>query len=285
MDALCRYLVIALISLPLLVSGQEPRGYRNHNPGNLVVSSIEWQGKVPCTNGEIVHECFKNDYYGLRAMALTLKSYMTKHGLTTVRDIMVRFSEFEGAGPAVARISGFAIDQQLSLRDMYTMVTLMQAIVVQENGYSKYTDADIVGVLYAAYGANHFSGKYGTSRGAQDLGHEAAGQAGTAQHDDAGAGRKDGRAHGDSSKHGQGIHVDAKDNCSCRCVLSDRTAESSRDPVPLPASDSWLDRVGAGVLAVQRWIGTASVARCEGTGDNPNGHAAGVSYCWTLLWW
>lgn len=285
MDALCRYLVIALISLPLLVSGQEPRGYRNNNPGNLVFSSIEWQGKVPCTNGETVHECFKNDYYGLRAMALTLKSYMTKHGLTTVRDIMVRFSEFEGAGPAVARISGFDIDQQLSLRDMDTMVTLMQAIVVQENGYSKYTDADIAGVLYAAYGANHFSGKYGPSSGAQDLGHEAAGQAGTAQHDDAGAGRKDGRAQGDKGQHGQGIHMDSENDCACRCVLSDSTTQDSSDNVPVSSGDSWLDRVGAGILAIQRWIGTTSVARCEGTGDNADGHSASVGYCWTLLWW
>lgn len=285
MDALCRYLVIALCFLPLLVSGQEPRGYRNHNPGNIVVSGTQWQGKVPCANGETVHECFKNDYYGLRAMALTLRTYMTKHGLTTIRDIMLRFSEFEGAGPAVARISGIGIDQQLSNRDLTSMVSLMQAIVVQENGYSKYTDADIVGVLYAAYGAIHFSGKYGPSSGAQDLGHEAAGQGGTTQHDDAGAGRKDAGAHRDTIKHGQGIHMDAQDDCACRCVLGYSTAKDSSDNVPVPSGDSWLDRVGAGILALRGWIGQAHLARCEGASNNPHGHTASSSYCWSILRW
>lgn len=210
---------------------------------------------------------------------------MTKHGLITVRGIMVRFSEFEGAGPAVARISGFDIDQQLSLRDMDTMVTLLQAIVVQENGYSKYTDDYITGVLYAAYGANHFSREYRASGSPQDLGNEAAGQAGTTQHDDAGAGCKDAGAHGDTIGHRQGIHLDKADHCPVCRVFGDSSAEGGSGFVPLPARNSWMDRVGAGILALRGWIGQTHVARCAGAGDNPAGHAASVGYCWTVLWW
>lgn len=285
MDYLRRNLVILLaLMLPALVAA-EPRGYRNHNPGNLVATEIPWQGKVACTNGETVHECFENDYYGLRAMALTLKSYMTTHGLVTIRGIMRRFSEFQGAGEAVARLSGIGIDTRLSVNDMDTMVALMQAIVIQENGYTKYTTADIMGVLYATYGANHFSGKHGAGGGPQDLGNEAAGRAGKAQHDDAGSRGPHGREGGDTGKHRQGIHMDSQNDCACDCVRGDSAAKSGGDSVPVPSGDSWVDRVGAGILAIQRWVGAARVARCEGTSDNSAGHASGVGYCWTLFWW
>lgn len=276
--------IAMLCVLPALVAA-EPRGYRNHNPGNIVATDIPWKGKVVCTNGETVHECFENDFYGLRAMALTLRSYMTTHGLTTIEAIMRRFSEFTGAGVAVSRISGIPITEELDVRNLETMVALMQAIVIQENGYTRYDNPDIIGVLYYAYGADHFTSGDSAVRSPKDMGHEAAGRAGKAQHDDAGPWCQDGRASGNPREHGQGLHMDTAADSTVNSSSSGGAPQSSRDPVPVSASNGWVDRVKSGILAIQRKLGTTRLARCERTSDNPAGHAPSGGYCWTLFWW
>lgn len=51
------------------------RGLRNNNPGNIVKTSIPWQGKVSGNDSRF--ETFSDIEYGLRAMALNLMTYWT----------------------------------------------------------------------------------------------------------------------------------------------------------------------------------------------------------------
>ena len=57
-----------------------PIGIRNNNPGNLVHTSIKWQGKVPKPNNAGRFEMFQSPIYGVRAMIKDLTSKIKKHG-------------------------------------------------------------------------------------------------------------------------------------------------------------------------------------------------------------
>jgi hypothetical protein len=61
-----------------------PRGLRNNNPGNLRISNIKWQGKVPNNlNTDKAFEQFSSLHYGIRAMLtdvandITIKKFNT----------------------------------------------------------------------------------------------------------------------------------------------------------------------------------------------------------------
>ena len=59
------------------------RGYRNNNPGNLKISSINWQGKVPVSqNTDGTFEQFISMPYGIRAMYMDLINDTIKKGKT-----------------------------------------------------------------------------------------------------------------------------------------------------------------------------------------------------------
>lgn len=280
-----KYLTLLLaLALPAYAVG-EPRGYRNYNPGNLVATHIPWKGKIACTNGERVHECFVDDYHGIRAMLITLRTYIQEYELTTVDAIMHRFSEFDGAAAAVARIGQLGLHEELDITNSVMMVSLVQAIIIQENGHTRYSNAYIQEVLYDTYGAMDLSRQHSAGSRVEDMGDEAASGEGEAQLNDAGAGCPDRRAAGDTRYQEQRVPVDSPPNSSIYSRSSDYSAKGSSHPVPVPANNSWLDGVKRGILAVQRSVGVAHVARCSRTGDYPDGHALSVGYCWTLFWW
>ena len=56
-----------------------PKGIRNNNPGNLVSSSIKWQGKLPKPNNAGRFEMFISPEYGVRAMIKDLRTKINKH--------------------------------------------------------------------------------------------------------------------------------------------------------------------------------------------------------------
>ena len=56
-----------------------PIGIRNNNPGNLVHTSIKWQGKVPKPNNAGRFEMFTSPEYGVRAMIKDLTSKIESH--------------------------------------------------------------------------------------------------------------------------------------------------------------------------------------------------------------
>ena len=68
------------------------RGLRNNNPLNIVKSEkINWQGEVkPSTDPNFAQ--FETLEYGLRAAFKLLRTYYTKHGCTTIRQIVSRWA-------------------------------------------------------------------------------------------------------------------------------------------------------------------------------------------------
>jgi hypothetical protein len=69
-------------NIPLI--GNEPRGIRNNNPGNIRLTRIDWEGKLlDSDNTDREFEQFVSPYFGLRAMARNLKSYQER-GVTTI---------------------------------------------------------------------------------------------------------------------------------------------------------------------------------------------------------
>jgi len=67
-----------------------PRGIRNNNPGNLVKTSIQWQGKVPGSDPRF--ETFENIYYGIRAAYLDIYSDVFKKKLNTIQKLISSYA-------------------------------------------------------------------------------------------------------------------------------------------------------------------------------------------------
>lgn len=68
------------------------RGIRNNNPGNLVATSIKWQGKIPKEqNKDRRFEMFIAPEYGVRAMIKDLKNDIIK-GKSTVPLLVSEYS-------------------------------------------------------------------------------------------------------------------------------------------------------------------------------------------------
>ena len=160
MKKLLSFLLGAVLLVGCVEAAADPRGIRTNNPGNVVKTPIDWQGEVECSDK--MNECFSSPYYGIRAMAKVLHTYYYKHGLTTIRQIMARFSEFEGAASGVARLAGIGVDRTLDFDSVGVLSTLIKAIIIQENGVNPYSDELIEQVIYDTYGITDH-GRHGTS--------------------------------------------------------------------------------------------------------------------------
>ncbi len=69
-----------------------PRGIRNNNPGNLIYTSIQWNGKVPKEqNKDRRFEMFLSPVYGVRAMIKDLKNDISK-GKNTVPALIEEYA-------------------------------------------------------------------------------------------------------------------------------------------------------------------------------------------------
>jgi hypothetical protein len=66
-----------------------PRGLRNNNPGNLRISNIKWQGKVPNNlNTDKSFEQFNTIHYGIRAMITDVANDITIKKLNTLTKLI-----------------------------------------------------------------------------------------------------------------------------------------------------------------------------------------------------
>ena len=133
---------LALAALAALIGGtalMQPRGIRNHNPGNLRHGS-PWQGRRPLqTDPEFVQ--FVGPEWGIRAMVRTLRTYRDAHGLDSVRQIISRWAPpTENATDAyvehVARVLGVHPDEPIDLEAR--LRPLLLTIIRHENGVVPY---------------------------------------------------------------------------------------------------------------------------------------------------
>lgn len=117
------------------------RGIRNNNPGNLVKTSIAWQGKVPHSqNTDSRFEQFISPEYGIRAMFIDVRNDIRK-GANTVRRLITAYAPpFENNTAAyiaaVAKAIKKAPDDVITSEDYEELVT---AIIKQENGVQPYS--------------------------------------------------------------------------------------------------------------------------------------------------
>ena len=116
-----------------------PRGVRNNNPGNIVITHIPWYGKVPVgknTDGKF--EQFVKMEFGIRAMMMDIRSDMTKKGMNTVKKLISSYAppsenDTQSYINAVAKSLGVGIDTPLTA-DKKTLTGLAGAIIRHENG-------------------------------------------------------------------------------------------------------------------------------------------------------
>lgn len=129
------------------------RGERNNNPGNLRIAPINWQGKIAGTDPAF--ETFADARSGIRALAINLRTYQTRYGLSSIRQIVTRYapaSENDTGAyvRAVAASMSVGPDAPLDLSDMATLTALVTAIIKHENGRISYSAAEIADAVGAA---------------------------------------------------------------------------------------------------------------------------------------
>jgi hypothetical protein len=124
-------------------SPSEPRGLRNNNPGNIRHNShIEWIGQAGADDEGFC--IFREAYYGLRALRVLLVNYHIYDDCNTVEDYIKRWA------PPIENNTVSYIDsvcRSINKNNYYILmipddlVSLMRAIIVQENGLCPYTEA------------------------------------------------------------------------------------------------------------------------------------------------
>jgi len=102
-----------------------------NNPGNIRYNPA-YKGCVGDSKGFCK---FSTMGFGYRALLVTLTTYYTKYGLSTIRGIITRYApptenNTESYINLVSRKTGFAADKVLSKEDL---IKLIPAIVLQEN--------------------------------------------------------------------------------------------------------------------------------------------------------
>lgn len=115
----------------------DPRGFRNNNWLNIRISNNNWQGKRT-DNTDGAFEQFETPELGIRAAARNIRTY-GQRGLQTVKDIISTWAPISENNTAsyiqnVASRMGVDPNQTLDLNDTDTMVKLISAMTISENG-------------------------------------------------------------------------------------------------------------------------------------------------------
>ncbi len=136
-----------------------PRGIRNHNPGNLIDLGTKWDGlALPAERtGAQLQESkfcvFRAPWWGIRAMAKVLQRYYSHHGLKTVAAMLARYAPAHenptsNYVEAVAQAMGVKPTTQLLL-NYYNLESMMRAMIEFENGNCPYTWEIATGLIMA----------------------------------------------------------------------------------------------------------------------------------------
>ncbi|WP_185965303.1 structural protein [Flavobacterium franklandianum] len=130
------------------------RGIRNNNPGNLIITSIAWLGKIPIPqNTDKKFEQFSSMELGIRAMFKDLINDINK-GKNTVRKLINEYAPPSENNTAqyikdVCQSIGVQPDQQITSINQSFLLKLGKAVIKKENGTdSKHvTDTQIIRAL------------------------------------------------------------------------------------------------------------------------------------------
>jgi hypothetical protein len=129
------------------------RGYRNNNPGNIVLTfdgkgnKSYWQGEVDGSDSRF--KTFRDMNHGYRAIFVTLNSYIKK-GYDTIEKIINRYApphenETTSYARTVSRMTGIAPDQPVTFNRPQDIIAIAEAISYVENGIKANPDDVIEG--------------------------------------------------------------------------------------------------------------------------------------------
>ena len=116
----------------------QPRGIRNHNPGNIELGNDKWQGlAAEQTDGRFAQ--FKDPTWGIRALATILITYQDKHKIRTIAGIIKRWApavenDTQAYIDAVCESSGFTQTEKLDMHNYDHLRPILEAIIRHENG-------------------------------------------------------------------------------------------------------------------------------------------------------
>lgn len=132
-----------------MVAAGMPRGIRNNNPGNIRIAD-PWKGlaeKSEMTEfqrAETAFCVFKEPEWGLRAMAILLQNYQTKHQLFTIRQMIARWApasdnnDVNGYASFVAAALNVSPDVAVNALDATLLAKMLKAMTRRENGMAPY---------------------------------------------------------------------------------------------------------------------------------------------------
>lgn len=129
------------------MSETEPRGIRNHNPGNIRRSDDAWLGKVAEPTDD-AFEQFESPEYGIRALVKIIRNYRTLYDLETVAGIIGRWApphenDTEAYIESVCNYIGCEPDETLDLDSVDLLHDLAASIIRHENGQQPYSRTQI----------------------------------------------------------------------------------------------------------------------------------------------
>lgn len=118
---------------------QLPRGYRNHNPGNIDRTAERWIGMSKDQSADSRFAVFDSPEYGIRALMRLLITYQDRHNLRSVRGIINRWAPpvENNTGAYVNKVAGalgVGPDDEIDTHDRDTTVALAKAIIRHELG-------------------------------------------------------------------------------------------------------------------------------------------------------
>ena len=109
------------------------------------MAGVTWEGENPDQSGDDSFVVFLTVEYGIRAIARILTSY-AKRGLNTVQGIIARWAP-PGDNNTAAYVAAVClecgVDPTAPIDVQQTLPSLIQGIIVHENGACIYTDAQI----------------------------------------------------------------------------------------------------------------------------------------------
>lgn len=120
----------------------QPRGIRNHNPGNLEKGEL-WQGLATYQKGDPRFAIFISPEYGIRALHKVLQTYQNKYNLKTVGGMINRWAPpvENNTGSyvnAVASHVGVQPYDNVNIMDPEIAFKMVEAIIHHENGQQPY---------------------------------------------------------------------------------------------------------------------------------------------------
>lgn len=132
---------VAVVLVMMPRDSFQPRGIRNHNPGNIRAGRDQWQGMVGADPEFVI---FSAPKWGIRAMARILNNYRAR-GLVTPAQIIGTWAPSVENNTAayvehVAGRLGLHPDQPIPQEKTGELIA---AIIKHENGVQPYTPQEI----------------------------------------------------------------------------------------------------------------------------------------------